>query len=76
MFLVFLALRVYVVLLRGIRGGSKYSSIGSVRGAGQALSYEVVLSIMVFSRVIFFLIDGGHPSSHREEGYCLPGCEL
>lgn len=54
MFLVFLALRVYVVLLRGIRGGSKYRSIGSVRGAGQALSYEVVLSIIVFSRVIFF----------------------
>ncbi len=43
-----LGLRAYVVLLAGWSSFSKYSFIGAIRSLAQALSYEVVLTLLIF----------------------------
>jgi NADH-ubiquinone oxidoreductase chain 1 len=46
------SLLVYTILLSGWRRNSKYSFLGSLRGAAQVISYEIVLLTILFFPLI------------------------
>ena len=60
-FLLILRFGIYGVLLRGLRGTSKYSFLGGIRACIQRVRYEIRLALIILSVVIFT----GHSSLDR-----------
>lgn len=52
-FLCLIGISVYSVLLSGWRSNSKYAILGGIRSSAQSVSYEISLSLIVFSILIF-----------------------
>jgi NADH:ubiquinone oxidoreductase subunit H len=48
-----IGISVYAILFSGWRSNSKYSILGRIRACAQSISYEISLSIIIFSIIIF-----------------------
>nr|ADK97694.1 NADH dehydrogenase subunit 1 [Pinctada margaritifera] len=73
-FLAITSLNVYVVMVAGWASNSKYASLASNRGFAQAISYEVVLTLISFCFVMLsksfnFMSISGSPIQH---GFVVP----
>lgn len=51
--IVLMSLGIYPVFVAGWRSNSKYSLLGSIRGVAQTISYEIALSLFLFTLFIF-----------------------
>jgi len=47
-----IGLIIYSTILSGVASESKYSILGGIRAARQTISYEVILTIILFSMIL------------------------